>query len=60
LLKEWRDLIKTDPQSPRPIRVTIKKIKVGYETQKIAQEYADKLKDELLNKDSNTKPAAKQ
>jgi hypothetical protein len=57
---EWKDLLLNDPQSPKPATVTIKKMKAGYLTQKIAQEYADKLKDELLNKDSNTKPAAKQ
>jgi hypothetical protein len=57
LLKEWRDLIKTDPQTPHPIRITIKKMKTGYKTQKIAQEYADKLKDELANQDVKKGPA---
>jgi hypothetical protein len=49
-LKEWKDLIKTDPQTPRPIKITIKKIKTGYQTQKIAQEYCDKLRDEAEGK----------
>jgi hypothetical protein len=44
--KEWQDEKKSDPQAPRPVKPTIKKIKTGYLTQKVAQEYADKLKEE--------------
>jgi hypothetical protein len=51
-LKEWHDLRKTDPTAPMPKRIKIEKLKDNYETQKIAQEYADKLRDELLGKDN--------
>lgn len=50
-LKEHKDLIKTDPSTPRPKKILIKKVKTGYLTQKIAQEYADKLRDEESDKD---------
>jgi len=45
-LTEWKDEIKNDPKVPRPQKVVIKKLKSGYKVQRIAQEYADKLKDE--------------
>jgi cell division protein FtsX len=48
-LKEWHDLIKIDPQTPRPVPPVIKKYPKIFGTQKIAQEYADKLKDEEAN-----------
>ncbi|MGO9114092.1 MAG: hypothetical protein ACLP9L_33165 [Thermoguttaceae bacterium] len=48
-MKEWRDLKKIDPQTPQPLRPVIKKIAKIFETQKIAQEYAEKLKDEDAN-----------
>ncbi len=51
-LKEWQDLIKTDPQTPRPSKILIVKVKTGYQTQKIAQEYADKLKAALTKDDT--------
>ena len=47
-MKEWHDLKKTDPQAPMPMR-THQEVPKTYETQKIAQEYADKLKDEEAN-----------
>ena len=53
LLKEWQDLKKSDPQAPRPVKPIIKKLKTGYQTQKIAQEYADKLRDEELEKEDS-------
>ena len=59
-LKEWHDLRKTDPTAPMPKKIIIKKIPrlTGYQTQKIAQEAADKLKDEEANKDNaGAKPA---
>ncbi len=48
-LKEWHDLKKSDPTAPHPVKIAIKKLQVGYETQKIAQEYADKLKKEAAD-----------
>ncbi len=48
-LKEWHDLKKIDPQAPRPVPPVIKKYPKTFETQKIAKEYADKLKDEEAN-----------
>ena len=54
-VKEWHDLRKIDPQTPQPVRPVIKKMGNTFETQKIAQEYANKLKDEEANKDSDPK-----
>ena len=51
-LKEWKDERKTDPNAPHPVKAIIKRIGTPYETQKIAQEYADKLKKEAEDKDS--------
>ena len=50
-LKEWKDKIKDEPSTPRPKRILIKKIKTGYQTQKVAQDKADKLRDEEAGKD---------
>jgi hypothetical protein len=54
-MEEWHDLLKTDPQTPMPKKIVLRKIPklVGYLTQKIAQEEADKLKAEEANKDSS-------
>ncbi len=57
-VKEWHDLKMTDPTAPMPKRIKIEKVKVNYETQKVAQEYADKLTKELEegnDKSSNSK-----
>jgi hypothetical protein len=51
-MKEWHDLRKTDPNAPAPKKIKIQKIKSDYETQKIAQEYADKLKAEAAGKEA--------
>jgi len=59
-LKEWHDLRKIDPQTPMPVRPVIKKYPKTFETQKIAQEYADKLKDdEANNGDTKSKDVKK-
>jgi hypothetical protein len=56
-LKEAHDLRKTDPTTPMPKKIKIQVLKRDYETQKIAQEYADKLKDEEADKGNvGTKP----
>ncbi len=52
-LKEWHDLIKTDSTAPKPKQASIKIIKRDYETEKVAQDYADKLTDEELNKENH-------
>ena len=57
-LKEWQDLRRIDPGALRPQKVAVKKIKTGYLTQKIAQEYADKLRDEAADKDNGDKNLA--
>ena len=50
-LKEWHDQRITDPTAPRPKKITISKTKfTGYLLQKDAQQAADKLRDEDLNK----------
>jgi hypothetical protein len=55
-LKEWKDLKKTEPTAPMPVKPIIKKIGTPYLTQKVAQEYVDKLKDEEAEKeDPNAK-----
>jgi hypothetical protein len=50
-LKEWHDLKLTDPTAPPPQKVSLTKIKAGYQTQSKAQEYADKLTEDELTKD---------
>jgi len=55
-MTEWKDEIKNDPKAPRPQKVVIKKLKTGYKVQKIAQEYADKLKDEAAGSTDTAKP----
>jgi len=57
-LKECHDLGKTDPCVPRPRKLCIKKIKIGYLTPKIAQEYVDKLTDEAADQDNGEKRLA--
>ncbi len=54
-VKEWRDLRKIDPQTPLPAKPVIKKYPKVFETQKIAQDYADKLRDDEAN-GTATKP----
>ena len=39
-------MLKIDPKTPGPKKVLINKVKTDFLTQKIAQEEADKLKDE--------------
>ena len=51
-LKEWKDLKKIEPTTPMPVKPTIKKIGDTFQTQKIAQEYAQKLNDEEADKDN--------
>jgi len=51
-LKEWKDELKTDPKARQPKTIIIKKLKTGYETQKIAQEYAKELADKEADKES--------
>jgi len=51
-LKEWKDLKKIEPTAPMPVKPTIKKIGDTFQTQKIAQEYAQKLNDEEADKDN--------
>ena len=48
---KWLDEKKTDPTKPMPVRPTIEKIGTPYQTQKGAEEYADKLRDEAEGKD---------
>jgi hypothetical protein len=57
-MAEWQDLKKNDPQAPRPQKIVIKKLKTGYRFQKIAQDYADKLKEEQEAKDGGPTPDA--
>ena len=58
--KEWHDLRKTDPSAPAPKRIKIQVIQSDYETQKIAQDYADKKNKELEDKDAgDDKPPEK-
>ncbi len=52
-MKEWHDLRKTDSSAPMPKRIKIQKLQSDYETQKVAQEYADKLKKEAEDKDKD-------
>jgi len=51
---EWKDLKKTEPTAPMPVKATIKKIGTPYHSQKIAQDYATKLMTEEDNKDNQT------
>ena len=53
-MKEWRDEKKADPTAPPPKRILLKKIPklTGFETQKVAQEQADKLKQQDADKDA--------
>ena len=46
-VKEWHDLKKTDHSAPKPKPIKIEKIQTDYETQKIAQEYAEQKNREL-------------
>jgi len=55
-MTEWKDELKNDPKAPRPQNVVIKKLKTGYKLQKIAQEYADKLNDEVAGSSDPSKP----
>ena len=57
-MEEWHDLRKTDPSAPMPKRIKIEKIQSDYETQKVAQEYADKLKKEAAD-NGDDKPVDK-
>ena len=53
-IKEWKDLRKIEPGTPMPVKPTIKKMgNTTFQTQKVAQEYADKLKDEESDKDES-------
>lgn len=52
-MKEWHDLRKTDPNTPMPKKIKILKVQSDYETQKIAQEFADKKNKEEADKDSD-------
>jgi hypothetical protein len=56
-LLEWEDAKKIDPQTPKPSKKTIKILKT-FHTQKIADEYLQKLLDELAKKEGGDKPAA--
>ena len=53
-IKEWKDLLKTEPNTPRPKKIVIKKIPklTDYQLMEDAQKAADKLKDEELDKDN--------
>jgi hypothetical protein len=42
-MKEWNDLKKSDPQAERPPKLSVKTLKQGFNTQKGADEYRDKL-----------------
>ena len=55
-LKNWRDERKIDPTTPRPIKATIKIMRLGFETQTVADEYKKKLEDkDAGNDDKNDK-----
>jgi hypothetical protein len=54
--KEWKDEVKTDPKAPRPKKPIIKQMPgATFETQKGAQDYAEKLQKEEDEK-SGKKP----
>jgi hypothetical protein len=49
--KEWQDLRKIEPDAKRPVKYIIKRIGTPFQTEKIAQEEVQRLKDEAANKD---------
>jgi hypothetical protein len=59
-LIEWNDEKKNDPQTPRPTKISLKKLKTGYQIQRIAQEYADKLTGELVDADGSVQQTFRQ
>jgi len=56
-IKEWKDELKSDPKATRPPQWTPKKVSGTpiFETQKGAQDYIDKLKEEDEKKDDKSK-----
>ncbi len=52
-LEDWKDLRKSDPKAPRPMRVKFKIVKSGFSTEKGAKEYIDKVVEEGDQKDDS-------
>ena len=45
-MADWKDARKSDPKTPRPVAAKLKVVKTGFNAQKGAEEYCDKLADE--------------
>jgi hypothetical protein len=58
-LKEWLDRRRIEPDAKRPVKLIIKKIGTPFQTEKVAQEEAQKLKDEAAAKQAGKAPATK-
>ena len=54
--EKWQDERKIDPKAPRPLKSSIKRLKT-FKTKQVADEYKQKLEDELAKKEGD-KPKA--